>query len=366
MKKALIITTVGGFVPSFEMDNVRLLQELGYQVHYASNFKNRIYEFTESALENAGIVLHQIDIDKNPYHLIKLVKSCRKVVELARHEGIDLVHCHTPVGAVIGRIVGKSTHCKVIYTAHGFHFYKGAPLINWILYYPVERILSEHTDCLITINKEDYKRSQRFGAKECVQIPGIGLDLEKYSPRQGYQRNPDRFRIVSVGELNKNKNHQVIIRAISLLNDKSIEYYIYGKGDQKEHLEKLIRKAGLEKQVFLRGYTDDVPEALREADCFAFPSIREGLGMAGLEAMACGVPLVAADNRGSREYINHGENAFICKADDARAFAHYIKKIKDNPEKAEHMARRGLETVQWFSREHTGQVMQRVYRQISL
>ncbi len=365
MKKALIITTVGGFVPRFEMDNVKLLQELGYQVHYASNFKNRVYEFTESAMEDAGIILHQIDIDKNPYHLKKLQESCRKVIKLAREETIDLVHCHTPVGAVIGRIVGKKLHCKVIYTAHGFHFYQGAPIRNWLLYYPIEKMLSKYTDCLITINDEDYKRSQKFSARECVLIPGTGLDLKKYHPKQNY-KNSKKFKVVSIGELNRNKNHQTIIQAIGILNDDDIEYCIYGKGDEKENLEKIIHDAGLEKQVFLCGFTDNVPEVLREADCFAFPSIREGLGMAGLEAMACGVPLVAADNRGSREYINHGENGFTCRAEDPEAFAYYIKKIKDNPGMAECMSRRGVETVQWFSKEHTRQIMQRVYRQISL
>ena len=366
VKKSLIITTVGGFVSRFEMDNVHIMQKLGYEVHYAANFNNTVYEFDKNELINNGIVLHHVDIDKNPYNIVSLYKNYKEILEIAKTEKINLIHCHTPVGGVLGRLVGRKIDCKVIYTAHGFHFYKGAPMKNWMFYYPVEKILARYTDCLITINEADYKQSQKMKAKHTVRIPGIGIDLDRFKPGRKYERTGDIFRVVSVGELNQNKNHQVVIKAINLLNDKNIQYDIYGKGDGKERLEKMIAEYHMNDQVHLRGYVNDTRSVLYNADCFVFPSIREGLGMAALEAMACGVPLIAADNRGTREYARHGENAYVCEPNDEESFAYYIKKIKENPETAEELLANALKTVQWFSKEHTDKIMEQVYTVVGL
>ena len=366
MKKSLIITTIGGFVSRFEMDDVHIMQNLGYEVHYASNFDNTVYEFDKDEYIDSGIKMHQVDIDKNPYNLAALNRSYRKIVSIVNDENITLIHCHTPVGGVLGRLVGRKTGCKVIYTAHGFHFYTGAPIKNWLLYYPVEKVLAKYTDCLVTINNADFEMAKKMHVRDCARIPGVGIDLKRFTPRTGYKRKDGCFRIVSVGELNRNKNHRVVIRAIKQLGDKGIQYYIYGKGAAKAELEHLISENDLEDQVHLCGYVDDTRKALCDADCFVFPSIREGLGMAALEAMACGVPLIVGDNRGTREYVNHGENAFACDPDDADSFAYYIKKIKDNPKMAEVMIEKGIKKVQWFSRERTNLIMDQVYREIGL
>ena len=150
------------------------------------------------------------------------------------------------------------------------------------------------------------------------------------------------------------------------MNDKNIQYYIYGKGKAKAELENMITENQLENQVHLCGYVNDTREVLKDADCFVFPSVREGLGMAALEAMACGVPLIVGDNRGTREYVNHGDNAFACDPDDIDSFAYYIKKIKDNPDLAEIMVEKGIKKVQWFSKERANLIMNQVYREIGL
>lgn len=361
MNKVLILATVGGFLSRFEMNNVRLLQKMGYEVHYAANMKNRIYDFDEDELKNMGIVLHHVEISKNPFHFVSLIKAVRTIKELIRKEGIGLVHCHTPVGGVIGRMAAqKDTY--VIYTAHGFHFYKGAPVLNWLLYYPVEYLLSHRTDCLITINREDYERSQKMKCKKCIQIPGEGIQIPAAQSRNS--REEGQFRLISVGELNKNKNHEIVIEALSRLQDPNIRYDIFGKGTCRQNLEELIKKYKLQDQVFLRGFDSHIEERLKEADCFVFPSIREGLGMAALEAMACGVPVIASDNRGTREYMESGKNGIVCKSDDVTEFMNAIVKMKEDFVFRRTASENAKITVQRFTVEASEGIMRSVYENV--
>lgn len=127
--------------------------------------------------------------------------------------------------------------------------------------------------------------------------------------------------VLSVGELNKNKNHEVVIRALAKINDASIHYAIAGTGELYDYLENLAKELGILKQVHLLGYRTDIADLYKAADICAFPSIREGLGLAAIEGMASGLPLVCADNRGTRDYAINGENAIVCKFDDIQLFA---------------------------------------------
>lgn len=341
MKHALIITTISGFVPQFEMNDVRILQENGYTVHYASDFENPIYNIDQTQLKRDGLILHHIDIRKSPFQITKNTKAFLQLKQIIRKEQISLVHCHNPMGGVVGRLAAKASGREpyVVYTAHGFHFYEGAPKKNWLLYYTAERFLAAFTDRIITINREDYERANRFRLKEhgCVeQIPGVGVNIEKFRKkpelreikRKELDIPPDGFHIVSVGELVENKNHAVVIEAVARLHDENIYYSICGKGPYRETLEHLIQKHHLEKQVRLLGYRNDVQDVLQSADCFAFPSKREGLGIAAIEALACEVPVIASDNRGSREYMCHTENGIVCQADKVADFMDAICRMR--------------------------------------
>lgn len=365
MKKALIVATIGGFLPVSEMNNARVLQELGYEIHYVANMNNKIYEYDEKKLVEMGIMLHHIEFSKSPFHFTKLLKGIKAVRDIIDNEQIDVVHCHTPVGGVIGRVsamMAKRIRPYVIYTAHGFHFYKGAPVLNWLLYYPVEYILSGITDCLVTINKEDYNRAQKMLCKKCVQIPGVGIDLNRFRPKE---RNiSEKFRIISIGELNENKNHSVVIKAISALHDTDITYEIYGKGPLKDELEQLIQELRLEQQVSLKGFEIEIQKPLLDADCCIFPSFREGLGLAALEAMACGTPLIVSDNRGTREYAKHEINSIVCEADNVSQFAEAICRIKTDKAFVKKITENALQTVTKFSVEESTKVMRSVYETI--
>ncbi len=375
MKKALIITTISGFLSKFEMNDVKILQEYGYDIHYASNFHNPTYSFDIGELKKQGIKLHHVDIEKSPLAAAKNIKALKQVKEIIDREKIFLVHCHNPIGAVVGRVASHFSKMKpyVIYTAHGFHFYKGAPLKNWILYYTAEKFLAHKTDLIITINQEDYNRAKKFRLKDNGRVEwihGVGVDIERFQPRlekRAVKRNELKipknvFHIVTVAELNKNKNQKVIIQAIAHLGKKDIYYSICGKGKNFKNLEKLIKKYHLEKQVHLLGYRKDIEEILQTADCFVFPSIREGLGIAAIEALAVGIPLIVADNRGTREYTKNNYNGIICNANNVKDFEKAIKRFYYDINYRKNLSSHCREIAQEYSIEAINKRMHQIYK----
>lgn len=377
-KKALIVTTISGFVPQFAMNDVRILQSEGYEVHYASNFRNPIYSFDKKMLKEQGIILHQVDIFKSPIKLRRHLSAIKQLVNIIDTEKINLVHCHNPMGGVDGRYAAHYSKMKpvTIYTAHGFHFYKGAPTINWLLYYTMERWMAHKTDILVTINKEDYKRSKKFHLKKnglVRQIHGVGVDMKRFKASNDISKTGsirdsigvprDAFHIVTAAEINDNKNQLVVIKAIAQCEYDDIYYSLCGKGPEEKKLRKLIDELGLQDRVRLLGYRTDMDEILRSADCFAFPSIREGLGVAAIEALSSSVPLIVADNRGTREYAVSEENAYICDSSDVDEFKRAIVELHDDAEKRKLMAERCRDSVRKFSKDNNNTLMTSIYHE---
>ena len=186
MKKVIMVATVASMIGQFNMSNIHLLQNMGCEVHVACNFKDtsawsgeRVQDFLKE-LRNSGIVYHQIEFPRSPFKIRKVIQSYRELNFLFKKEKFDLVHCHTPVAGVLSRIIAHRSKVKTIYTAHGFHFFKGAPKINWIIYYPIEKFFSKWTNTLITINQEDYHRARKFHAENVKYIHGVGVDTKKF------------------------------------------------------------------------------------------------------------------------------------------------------------------------------------------
>ena len=378
MKKILYVTTISGFLPQFELNDVKIIQEMGYEVHYASNFDNPIYKFDKRELTEKGIVLHHIDVMKSPLSINKNIKAVKQLRNIIDTERINLIHCHNPMGAMTARYAAHTSTQKplVIYTAHGFHFYIGAPKLNWILYYPAEKTAARWTDVIVTINKEDFERAQKkFRLKRggfVEQIHGVGIDNHKFSPkpeiaklkRKELNIPADAFHIVTAAELNDNKNQRVIIEALSMIKRDDVYYSICGKGPDKEKLEDLIEKYKLSDRVRLLGYRTDMDEVLQTADAFAFPSKREGLGIAAVEALSCGVPLIASDNRGTREYAVHNMNAVVCKSDSVTDFVKAIDKVSTNTKFLQMLRSNSRRSAMRFSMEETEKIMRSVYERI--
>lgn len=373
MKKALIVTTVSGFVPQFEMNNVKILQNLGYEVHYASNYNNPHYGCDNKRLDGTNIIKHQIDFIRTPFNLIKNRKAYRQLKKVVEQEKPKLIHCHTPMGGVLARLVGakyRKHGLKVIYTAHGFHFYKGAPIINWLLYYPIERMLAHITDVLITINKEDYKIAKKFRSGALEYVPGVGIDIEAH---QRMECDQEKIRhklgisskdivILSVGELSKRKNHQVVIKAIAKCKEENqnMKYLIAGEGKERNHLEKLIKRNQLESVVKLLGFQKDIKDILCITDYFIFPSLQEGLPVALLEAVALGIPCIASNIRGNRELLFNIHNSVLAKSD--KDYVAYIKKILNNPKITHESCEHINQTIyNNYSLQNVGNKMREIY-----
>ena len=378
-KKALILASVASMIDQFNISNIETLQSLDYEVDVVADFvtpgtitKERSANLQE-CLMRMGVHVHHVAIPRslNP----KLVNSAYKAVKkLVSSEKYDLIHCQSPIGGAICRLAARKARkqgSQVIYTAHGFHFFKGAPLKNWMLFYPIEKFLGKYTDILITINKEDYDRAKSFGANKVVYVPGIGVDTGKFSnescdkasKRAELDVSEDDFILLSVGELNTNKNHKVVIEALEELQKagkiNGLKYLICGRGPLEEQLRERIDAYGLSNHVQLLGYRSDVSQIYSIADLFVFMSFREGLPVALMEAMACGLPVVCSNIRGNTDLIENGYDGVIVNNDPTEVAEAILKLMMD-----ERIRNRLAREVQMFVKKFDKDVVQKQMKEL--
>lgn len=339
MGKRILITSTDLMMIQFLVPHVQNLAEHGYEVEIAcSEVGGRMNEVREK-LKDYTRAIHTVRLVRSPASLTNLkgYQDMKQVINTGKY---DIIWTNEPVMGVVTRLAARAARksgTKVLYMVHGFHFYKGAPLVNWMVYYPVERWASRFCDEIITINKEDYGRAKRFHAQEVRYIHGIGIDMSRLHPgetqcdiRKELGLSTDSFLVLSVGELLPRKNQQVVIRALGRLKDKNIHYILCGKGKKRDQLTMLAKKNGIENQVHFLGYRKDVADIYGQTDLLALPSRREGLGLAGLEGMYCGLPLVTSNINGIRDYMENGKTGFMYDPDDAEGFARGILKMKNS------------------------------------
>lgn len=338
--RVLMVASVPSMIGQFNMDNIQILLGMGYKVDVACDFsdmsvwpKAKVMSLKKQ-MEESGVLCLQVDFSRSPLSIKRHLNAYKKIVRLLKENDYEFIHTHTPIASAIARLAAKKTHTKVIYTAHGFHFYHGAPLKNWVLFYPIEKYLSRYTDILITINKEDYNRAkEKFKSSQIFYVPGIGVDIEKINmccvdiehKRTELGLKENDIMLLSVGELSERKNHEAVIRALKVLNNDKIKYFIVGKGQLKEYLENLISDMNLQNQVTLLGFRTDVLELCKSADIFIFPSLQEGLPVALMEAMACKTIVLCSAIRGNTDLINKYE--YIFNQDDYNDIVLKMKNI---------------------------------------
>lgn len=332
-KRVLMVATVPSMIGQFNMSNLKMLLDMGFEVDVAADFTDnsvwpteRIQEF-RAQMKEMGIECIQLGFSRSALKLNHHLQSYFEIRKLIKERNYFFIHTHTPIASTIVRLAAHKTATKVIYTAHGFHFYNGAPLKNWLFFYPIEKWLSRFTDILITINQEDYRRAvKKFHAKNTVYIPGIGVDTQKFLPdhtgrtriRAELELKDSDILILSVGELNENKNHSSVIRAIKGMN---LTYVIVGKGQKREELKQIAQKCGVE--LRLPGYRTDITDFYHSADLYILPSIREGLNVSLMEAMSCGLPVACTDIRGNTDLIK--EKGCLFKASDIKSIRRAIE-----------------------------------------
>ncbi|WP_339078400.1 glycosyltransferase family 4 protein [Bacillus velezensis] len=366
-KKVLFCATVDYHFKAFHLPYFQWFQDMGWEVHVAAG-GNMNLPFVDEKFS--------IPIRRSPFHPENL-SVYRRLKRLIQDNGYDMIHCHTPVGGVLARLAARQARqkgTKVLYTAHGFHFCDGAPLKNWLLYYPIEKFLSSYTDCLITINEEDYERAKQMKKTDCSakKIHGIGVNTDRFRPvsraeserlREKHGFGAGEFILVYPAELNGNKNQGLLIETAALLKNRipELKLVFAGEGAMEEPYRKKAESLGVSDMVRFYGFCRDIHELIQLANLSVASSIREGLGMNLLEGMAAEKPAVAADNRGHREIIEDGVNGFLVPAGDSAAFADRIEKLYRSPGLRKAMGQEGRRTAECFSETRTVKEMAHIY-----
>lgn len=380
MKRVLMLASVASMIDQFNMPNIALLQKLGYQVDVACNFiegntcsDERVAELKQK-LQDMHVRCYQIDFARNIKHMWQNMRALRQIESLMKQNRYAFCHCHSPIGGVVARIAGHRTKTKVIYTAHGFHFYQGAPVMNWLVYYPVEKMLSRWTDVLITINHEDYKLAKKkFKMKKLTYVPGIGIDTqreglsqkEKEEKRKELGIPQDAFLITNAAEFTPNKNQKTVIEAIEQLHNPNIYFVMCGIGEKKAELEQYVKEHGLEEHIRFVGFRNDLHEILQTSDCFVLSSFREGLSVALMEAMAEGLPVVCSRIRGNVDLIKDGKGGILVSPENKEDYEATFRKLYEMKHKEltdfQRMGQINAENVKSFGRSAVEGLMENVY-----
>lgn len=376
--KILFVATVRSHIGQFHMPFIRELKARGVEVHAA---------FKDNSADKPGLDLSAIDktfevpFERQPLrpNNIKAYRELKKIID---GNGYDAVHCHTPMGAVITRLAAKSARkkgTKVIYTAHGFHFFKGASIKNWMLFYPVEKYLSKYTDCLITINSEDCElaHKKKFRAGKIYKVHGVGVELDKFKAvdadekarlRAEYGYDGDTFIMIYPADLSVRKNQPMLFDALQKIakKNKNVKLLLPGQPIRLEEYKRMISERGIADNVEFLGYRRDINNLVGLSDLSVASSFQEGLPINIIEAMAMGNAIVATDVRGNNDAVEDGVNGYLVPVGDSDLMAEKILELMNDREKLRTFGENGLDMVKDFSTENVNREMLTIYGNLGL
>jgi glycosyltransferase EpsD len=375
--KILYVTTNSNTVNTFLIPHIKFLVEQGNEVAVAFN----IVQEVSSELVSLGCKIHQVDFQRNPLKK-ENVTAYKKVKEIVLKEGYEMIHVHTPVASFITRLACRNIkNVQVLYTAHGFHFFKGAPKINWFLFYTLEKLAARWTDALITMNEEDYEAARKLklrSGNSIFKVHGVGLDINTFLPqtkenkerlRTEYGYDLSDFILIYVGELSYRKHQDLLIEAVNLLKGviPQLKLLLVGDGDLLMDYKVKARRLQVENQIQFLGYRKDVAQLMTVADMAISSSRQEGLPVNIMEAMATELPVIVTNCRGNRDLVGHGYNGFVIGEDSAFAFAEAIQKLYYSETMRKEFAKKSRELIQAYSIENVMNDMREVYtRQSSI
>lgn len=378
-QKVLQLASVASMIDLFNKDNILILEDIGAKVDVAANFQNgsitsqeRVDQF-KSELLDKGIDVIDYPCPRSILKFGDIITSHNIIKKLVEERHYNIVHCHSPIGGVIARLAcrkARKTGTKVVYTAHGFHFFKGASIFNWLIFYPIEKLCSKITDVLITINQEDLNRAKLWNTCRIEYVAGIGVHTDEFLneviDRDAYRKqlgfSDDDFVFMSTGQVSARKNHEVIIRAIAQINNPKIKYLIVGMGELMDKHKSLAKELGVEDRVIFAGYRNDVKKLLHVVNGFAFPSLQEGLPVALMEAMSVGLPIVCSKIRGNVDLIENGCGGYVYGCHDVSGFAEGITKIANG--QATQMGKVNIETMKKFDNASVNNSMRKLYKEL--
>ena len=400
MKKALMHGHNAYMVTQFNLDNIRILQDLGYTVDVACCWHDDDSALSPEALKDRRKKLDEMGCRvietaslRKIFNIAELRRAYKQLKSEVEENKYEIVHTQSPIGGVICRLACRKARklygTKVIYAAHGFHFFDGAPLKNWLVYYNVEKHCSRFTDLMITINKEDYKNAQKFHAKQVAYVPGAGVDTHKFVASDGARGkiraelgiDEDTCVLLSVGELITRKNHIQVLKALKIMKDQGmlvgpdsdervepkykLKYLIAGRGKIEAELQEAIKDLGISDYVQMLGFRRDVADVFAASDIYVFPSHQEGLPVALMEAMSVGLPIVCSKIRGNTDLITDGVGGYLFDSKDPQSLVLALKKsLADLPEVRQSMGEVNMETMKAFDKQTVNAVMRELYTNI--
>ncbi len=367
MKKILFAATITDHFYYFHLPYLKLFRDAGWEVHVAGKGDRELPDCDFQ---------YNIPFERSPFSKgnIEAYKQLKKVID---DNDFDIIHCHTPMGGILSRIAAsekRKTGTKVIYTAHGFHFYKGAPFMNWAIYFPVEWLMSYKTDCLITINDEDYSIAKKFFRKpDVLKVDGVGYNNDLFYPvtctekeeirrKNGYS-SQDKL-LIYVAELNANKNQGMLVEIMSAIKNKNARLILVGADNFEGIYQQKAKELGVESKIDFLGHREDVAQLLKMSDICVASSLREGLPVNIMEAMAVGLPVVAGDNRGHRALINDKADGFIVKPNDSTSAAALVDLLLGDEALYKSVSERATENIKRFSKDTVYIQMKNVYSEL--
>ncbi|MYL20105.1 glycosyltransferase [Halobacillus litoralis] len=370
--RILYVTTISNTIKAFLIPHIKLLISKGHTVDIACYIKKGLDD--EPTLKHCNI--YEIPFSRSPISRgnLKAYKYLKKIIENNKY---DLVHTHTPVASLITRLICRGLpEIKVLYTAHGFHFFKGSPIRNWMIYYPIEKLASRWTDAIITMNEEDYLRAKKMTSRLNVNIyktSGVGVNLREYAaPGEKYKRelrvkyklNEEDFILFYAAELNKNKNQNFLIDTIYALKDRvpNIKILLAGDGPMQEKYQEKAKRLGLKQNILFLGRRNDIPDLLKLADVSVASSLREGLPVNIMEAMSTGLPLVVTDRRGHTDLVKENENGYVVSVNNKKEFSEAIYKLYTNVNLRKRFGGNSYKMVLNYSDENVIEELRNIYK----
>lgn len=345
--------------------------DMGYDVYFGTNRKDP--EELECELPVKMYDSHSYRSLTAFSDNITAYNNLKKVVE---DNHIDVIHCNTPIGGMVGRLVGKKYHVKkVIYTAHGFHFYEGAPLFNRTVLKWAEQFMAHWTDAIITMNEEDYQAAKKFKLKKggkVYKVHGVGIDLKNYADievdrlkkRKELGLNENDFVCISAGDLVPRKNYDVAIKALAKADNEHIHYLVCGEGPERDNLKKLSQMNGISDRVHFLGFRKDVKELMKISDLFLFTTLQEGLPRSMMEAMACGLPCIASKIRGNVDLLDDEKGGYLCECHDDNKIASKLDLLANNKGLLKKMGEYNLEAIKKFDISVVEKEIQDIYAEV--
>ena len=376
--KRILITSTDIMMYLFLLPHIKYLVGSNYHVDIACSspfgYKDEGYEEYLRNNIPEGSKYFQLSAERSPFALRSNIKGCRELREIIEKGSYDAVWTNEPVMGVITRLAASKQRkkgLKMLYLAHGYHFFKGAPIGNW-LFYPVEKFMARYCDMMVMINWEDYSFTQKYFRRPVKHINGIGLDVDKYKDasvdykikRSELNVGVDDVLILSVGELIPRKNHESIIKAIASINDPKIKYIICGIGPRLDFLQKLSKKLKIENRVQFIGQRYDIGEILKVSDIFTHPSKREGLGIAPIEAMAAKLPIITSSVQGLKDFSINGKTGYCIGPNDISGYEEAIKKLLSNPDLRKSMGEYNMKAVEKYSIDKSTSDMEIIIKQL--